>query len=75
MDLLTDIVHTLERKFNKYVKELKERKALVDKLSANTTQENVDAWEAEHIGFEAERIHDHTVADEFFRLDLTQGTG
>ena len=44
------------------------------KLSASTSQQNVEKWEKERQDLEEDRIHDHSVADKFFKQDLTQGT-
>lgn len=63
----------LERKFHKYFAEQREREKLVETLSACTSQENVEAWEVQRQTFERDRISDPSVADEFFKQDLTQG--
>lgn len=64
---------TLEKKFHKYFAEHREREKLVETLSLSASPEDIEKWEAERQRFEEERISDPSVADKFFKQDLTQG--
>lgn len=66
-------METLEKKFEKYFAEHRERERLVAKLSEATSDENIELWEVQRQTFERDRIQNPKVADEFFKQDLTQG--